>query len=212
MYLSRLKLNQARRSARELLLNPYLLHQAVYRAFPDKEDGGPGRVLYRVDESKRSNSFYLLVQSDKEPNWQKADFLTDCLAEPPKQKILAPSFNVGQTLYFRLRANPSVKKQEEGKKNGRRLGLLQEEDQLRWLKQKGESGGFALSSCDTVTEGVIQSEQGNPDKKQLRHFAVRFDGILRVMDAELFRKSVEEGIGPAKGFGFGLLSVASVRN
>ncbi len=211
MYLSQLKLNPSFRRTREIMINPYMLHQAVYRAFPDKADGGPGRVLYRIDENKNCNAIYLLVQSDKEPHWQKVDFILDCLSEPVEQKVLAPSFKVGQTLCFRVRANPSVKKQEEGKKNGRRLGLLNEEDQLKWLKQKGESGGFALISCDTVPEGVIQNERGNQDKEKLRHFAVRFDGMLRVTDAELFLKALEDGIGPAKGFGFGLLSLAPIK-
>ncbi len=38
--------------------------------------------------------------------------------------------------------------------------------------------------------------------------AARFDGLLRVSDAEKFAHAVENGIGKARGFGFGLLSVA----
>lgn len=39
-------------------------------------------------------------------------------------------------------------------------------------------------------------------------FSVRFDGILTVTDQALFRTTLEKGIGSAKGFGFGLLSIA----
>ena len=209
MYLSRLKLNQSRRSTRELLLNPYRLHQAVYRAFPDKEDSGPGRVLYRVDENKRSNAVHLVVQSDKEPNWQKADFITDCLLEPAEQKVFAPRFEVGQTMRFRVRANPSVKKQTEGKKNGYRLGLLREEDQLKWFRQKAETGGFDLLTYRVLPEGVVHAETGKVIGK-LGHYAVRYEGVLRVFNSELFAITVKDGIGAAKGFGFGLLSVATI--
>jgi CRISPR system Cascade subunit CasE len=38
--------------------------------------------------------------------------------------------------------------------------------------------------------------------------AARFEGVLTVNDAEEFSKAVENGIGSAKGFGFGLLSLA----
>ena len=40
--------------------------------------------------------------------------------------------------------------------------------------------------------------------------AARFDGTLAVADAETFALAVENGIGKARGFGFGLLSVAPV--
>ncbi len=211
MYLSRLKLNLARRSTRELLINPYRLHQAVYRAFPDKKDGGPGRVLYRVDENRRSGAVSLVIQSEKEPDWPKADFITDCLLEAAEHKVYAPRFQAGQTLYFRVRANPSVKKQAEGKKNGYRLGLLREEDQLKWLRQKAETGGFDLLTYRVLPEGVVHAETGKV-VGQLGHYAVCFEGMLCVVNPELFATTVKDGIGAAKGFGFGLLSVAPVRS
>ena len=40
--------------------------------------------------------------------------------------------------------------------------------------------------------------------------AARFDGTLAVADAETFARAVENGIGKARGFGFGLLSVAPI--
>src|SRR4030042_251385 len=123
MYLSRLKLNPAVRITREMLINPYTLHQAVYRAFPDKSDGGAGRVLYRIEQDQRSGTVSLLVQSEKTPDWTKADYLGECLLEKAELKPFDPRMLDGQRLYFRLRANPSVKKQAEGKKNGYRRGL-----------------------------------------------------------------------------------------
>ena len=72
MYLSRLKLNPATRKTRELMISPYQLHQAIYHAFPER--GGAGRVLYRIDENQRLGTISLLVQSEKEPDWQKAEY------------------------------------------------------------------------------------------------------------------------------------------
>jgi CRISPR system Cascade subunit CasE len=38
-----------------------------------------------------------------------------------------------------------------------------------------------------------------------------FDGALSVTDAAAFRAALETGIGPAKAFGFGLLSLSRAR-
>jgi CRISPR system Cascade subunit CasE len=209
MYLSRLKLNSNNRTTRELNINQYLLHQAIYRAFPDVSVGGAGRILYRLDIS-HDGKINLLVQSEKVPDWDKAEILTKCLEEPvEKPKDFPPPFTEGQTLFFLLRANPSIKKKEENKKNGYRLGLIKEEDQLSWFKNKAEQGGFAVISCQTIPEGI--SKEDNKEQT-LRHYAVRFEGVLKVVNPELFKQTVERGIGSAKGFGFGLLSVAPVRD
>lgn len=211
MYISRLKLNPARRGARELLMNPYSLHQAVYRAFPDDNDGGPGRVLYRVDEHQRLGTISLLVQSEKKPDWSKADFIIDCLSEPVERKIYSPALQTGQTLRFRVRANPTIKKKLDGKENGYRLGLLREEDQLKWLNRKAVESGFSVMSCRTSPEGMTHDDRNFNGQDKMRHFAVRFEGVLKITNKELFTKTIEKGIGSAKGFGFGLLSLARIK-
>jgi CRISPR system Cascade subunit CasE len=211
MYLSRLKLNPSLRKTRELLINPYTLHQAVYRAFPDRELGGPGRVLYRVDQSQRFGIVSLLVQSEKAPDWNKVDFLTECILKEAECKTFSPYLINGQHLYFHLRANPTVKRQAEGKKNGFRMGLLREEDQIKWLQRKAEESGFTIVTCQAKPEGIIQDERGQGVKSTLRHYAVRFTGMLKVLDPGIFTAALYDGIGPAKGFGFGLLSVAPVK-
>lgn len=210
MHLSRLKLDPLRRSTHELCLSPYLLHHAAFRAFPDESDGGPDRVRYRLDVDHQGNT-NLLVQSEKEPDWDKAALLKQCLLEPAACRQFSPEFRSGKTLYFQLRANPTVKKQTEGKKNGFRLGLFGKEDQLTWFRNKAEEGGFALVNCRVTLEGIVHDKKGSDDKK-LSHYAVRFEGILEVNDPEAFLKTLECGIGPAKGFGFGLLSIAPVRS
>ena len=47
-------------------------------------------------------------------------------------------------------------------------------------------------------------------KKDLPLFGVRFDGVLQVTDVGALVEAVRGGIGPAKAFGFGLLSLAPV--
>lgn len=212
MYLSQLILDLGSFNTRRMLLNPYSLHQAICRAFPDAADGGTGRVLYRLDENSSSRAASLLVQSEKQPDWWKAEWLSGCLVEPPKTKPYLPQFHKGDLLYFRLRANPSVKKQVEGKKNGQRLGLLREEDQLRWLSRKAAACGSTVLSCNVIREGIERSEKLAASDDRMSLLAVRFEGILRVENPDTFLASLQSGIGSGKGIGFGLLSIAAVRN
>jgi len=168
-------------------------------------------VLYRLDLEPRSNTVSLLVQSEKEPEWNRVDYLTECIIQKPEYKQLTPHINSGQQLHFRLRANPSVKRHTDGKANGCRVGLLREEDQLKWLYKKAEESGFTVVDCRAIPEGIIQDERGQTEKGKIRHYAVRFEGVLKVLNPDNFTDVLNNGIGPAKGFGFGLLSVAPVR-
>ena len=43
---------------------------------------------------------------------------------------------------------------------------------------------------------------------RLTFASVLFEGVLEVTDAERFRQALEQGIGSAKAYGFGLLSIA----
>lgn len=168
-------------------------------------------MLYRIDQNQHSGTVSLLVQSEKTPAWKKADYLSECLFEQAEGKPFAPNIISGQCLYFRLRANPSVKKQTEGKKNGYRLGLLREEDQLSWLNRKAGTNGFSLMTCRVVPEGIVHDDKSRAKQDKASHFGVLFEGELKVVNTDTFIAALSNGIGSAKGFGFGLLSIALVR-
>jgi hypothetical protein len=67
------------------------------------------------------------------------------------QKSLKYKFEQGQTLYFLLRANPTMKKASATNPQvTKRQGLLKEEEQIDWLKRKSKSSGFNILSCRTI--------------------------------------------------------------
>lgn len=143
-----------------------------------------------------------------------------------------------QVLSFRLLANPTKRIGKSAEANsdlkGKRVGLLREEEQIEWLirkgkeREKGEPGGFEIIMKEIEDEyGEIKlvprvevrvlGKQRNRKKLDgnlydTTHLAVQFDGLLRVKDATAFRETLIRGIGPAKAFGFGLLSVAPIRS
>ncbi len=223
MYLSRLILNTKNPIARRDLTYPYELHRTVFSGFP-KDIGQAGeRVLYRLDglDGAGNGTLVLLVQSTAEPDWshlgsgERAGYLLpvercpDGVERNPAVMPVDPLFRTGQVLAFRLRANPTVKKDREGKEQGRREGILREEDQLEWLRRKAEKGGFAVLFVQTSPQGLEAINGGRgAGPRGAKMIAVRFDGLLRVSDPEAFRETLIHGIGSGKGFGFGLLSLA----
>ncbi|MBM3299495.1 MAG: type I-E CRISPR-associated protein Cas6/Cse3/CasE [Deltaproteobacteria bacterium] len=140
----------------------------------------------------------------------------------------------GQVFSFRLRANPTkrVGKVTRGDSDlkGKRVGLLREDEQIAWLirkgreREKGRPGGFEILMAEVVDRygqirevprvEIRREEKQRGRKKgprtfdEMTHLAVRFDGLLRITDANAFRETLARGIGSAKAFGFGLLSVA----
>jgi CRISPR system Cascade subunit CasE len=200
MFLSRLVLNIRSREARRDLSNAYELHRTVMRAFPCKDEGGPGRVLFRLDSDTSGNPPVVLVQSEKQPNWA---FLKDSgygQVDGPKPLDILPI--PGQRLRFRLRANPTVCRA------GKRQGLYREEDQRRWFERKATEAGFRPVGFSISPNGLVSSRKSGSDDVEPMHNAAVFDGVIEITDPGKFSEALRHGIGAAKGFGFGLLSIA----
>jgi len=225
MYLSRLFLNLRSRQVRRELSNLYELHRTVMHAFAayDKNDN---RVLFRMEIHPRTGVPVLLVQSPFKPDWgflaaPAKNYLLPLAECPsgvnrnPAVKTFDLELKKGQKLIFRLKANPTVKKtmQEAGKKDRKiRLGLVREEDQLKWLERKLSASGASMLSARTSNQTKLGGERKRGDEKQsLTFISVQFDGVLQVKDPALLLSALQLGIGSGKGMGFGLLSLAPVR-
>jgi len=225
MYLSRLILNPRSRQVQRELADPYEMHRTLCRAFPNAnfEENEPSGILFRVDLHPKTSVPTLLVQSQHKPDWsfllaERKNYLLDEAALPlgvenPAWKEIAPKFHQGQALAFRLRANPTVKKDREGRKQGRRVGLYREKEQLAWLERKIETAGGRLLSAHITGKDELRGKlfTEKDDARRMRFVSAQFDGILQVKDPDLLVKNIASGIGSGKGLGFGLLSLASIR-
>jgi CRISPR system Cascade subunit CasE len=170
---------------------------------------GDPRVLFRIEDT--ADGTQVIVQSHLEPHWDKAFANLAVLSGPPEHKLFEPHLQSNRLYRFRLLANPTAKKttEREGKLSKARVGLFREEDQRAWLARKLEAAG----ACPVEYRPVSRSSQyskKNPakDSQVQTHWAVLFEGVLKVMDPEKLSAAIESGIGSAKGFGFGLLSLA----
>ena len=79
--------------------------------------------------------------------------------------------------------------------------------QRAWLDRKAERAGFRVLDCRVSDRGFQVSRKGD-GAPPLRHLCVDFEGVLQVTDPDRFLAAMRSGIGSAKGFGFGLLSIA----
>ena len=241
MHYSRLLLNVQSSQVRKDLASDHEMHRTVMSAFADlrlaeesnlrqRQNADSGSILWRVDRDRRRGIVMLLVQSELSPDWQPLRDRYPGYVTTPSDSDLPPismmdrtlSFSPGKVFQFRLRANPTRKERTEGRKNGRRLGLVTPEEQRAWLKRKAadESSGFQLGRFDVVpnpdsqrhggTANVIGEDQRATITRQLTHVAAIFEGTLSVTVPELFQQTLRSGIGSAKAFGFGLLSIARV--
>ncbi len=229
MYLSRLILNPRSRQVQRELADPYEMHRTISRAFAggvfriNRQEEAATGILFRVDVHPLTGVPTLLVHSHTQPDWSfllttRKDYLfgQDELPlgiENLAMKQVDLQLRAGQVLAFRLRANPTVKKDREGKKQGRRVGLFREEEQLAWLKRKIEATGGMLVSAHVAGKtnllGKLFTEKD--DERRMRFVSAQFDGVLQVKDPDLLAKTITAGVGSGKGFGFGLLSLAPVR-
>lgn len=191
--------------------NPYQLHQALWRLFPGQEDAERD-FLFRVEQMQNGVGASVLLQSILQP--QTGEQCPLILA----QRDYVLNVQNGQRLRFRLRANPikTIKDCSKGtvEKKGKiftktvRVPLLHEEQQQAWLERKLQD--FAqLETLIVQPEPVLyfrKAKEGRSGKIQ----TVMFDGVLTVTDAEAFKSQTTQGIGAAKAFGCGLLSIARI--
>lgn len=207
MYLSQLVVNRSDPLVQRDLGNPYELHRTILGAFPRFAQARP-RILFRVEFGWPTT---ILVQSMSQPDWRGLLALGGYLRDTPVIKTVdGLTIDTGQDLYFRLRANPTRK--PTGTKN--RVALIEPQARLDWLSRQGSTHGFSPAPGRmVVTAGPWQTfAVGKPSagRNQITINFVDFEGYLVVTDRDKLMQAMQSGIGPAKGFGCGLLSLARV--
>jgi len=182
----------------------YALHQALWELFPNRLDEARD-FLFRVEHEKTGQGIMLLMQSKQSP--------LEAVESVEVQAIRDYKLNLseGQRIRFLLKANPvKTIKDEKGRKNAKgevkscRVPLIKEEQQLQWLAKKLD--GIAVPEEVSVSNGLpMYFKKGNQAGKIV---PVQFEGIARVVNADAFSRLLENGVGPAKALGCGMLSVA----
>ncbi|WP_059010275.1 type I-E CRISPR-associated protein Cas6/Cse3/CasE [Streptomyces specialis] len=237
MFLTRFRLNTARVGARRLLSSPQVLHAAVMASFAEAPShGGHGpRVLWRIDRNSKAETL-LYVVSPVRPDlthlveqagwpatptagWKTYDY-ADFLS-----KLAA-----GDTWSFRLTANPVHSIRRKDGEPTKRTAHVTPRHQKQWLIKHQENAGFrvlerpaerqVLPDGGDAYELIVhdrrdlafgKTEQPSGRLNRVTLATATFDGRLAVTDPDALRRTLTSGLGKAKAYGCGLMTLAPAR-
>lgn len=223
MYLTQMPLNPQRRSTRDLVASPQRVHAAVLAGFlPGVSERG--RVLWRLDVDG-AHSLNLFVVSTEVPSFdalaEQAGWSSNPVWRTAEYDRFLDRLEHGQRWVFRLVANPvrAVRDPRNGVRRGQRVPLIKETDQRNWLMERAEKSGFSLIPGTSGVENLmVTNSQRSTFERRTDGTArtvtvqrVQYDGVLEVADPQTLRGTLVSGIGSAKGYGCGLLTLAPAK-
>lgn len=217
MYLTRYVVNPARRGTRRLLASQQRVHAAVLSGFPP---GLPtGRVLWRLDQSGHRTE--LFIASAAKPDLthlvEETGWPTSSTWETADYQPFLDRLEAGQRWAFRLTANPVRRTTPTGPgSRGQVKAHVTPAQQEGWLLSKAARLGFAVPDGLTgVPQVVVKdrrtarfSRRSDGASREVTVAMATFEGLLEVTDADSLRRSLTEGVGRAKAYGCGLLTLA----
>lgn len=215
MYLSRFAFNPARRGTGRLLASPQRVHAAVMSAYPP---GLEARPLWRVDRLSRHELLLYIVGSAK-PDLthlvEQAGWPTSATWDTTSYDQFLARLDAGQAWRFRLAANPVRSVATQRGVRGKVVPVGSVEKQEGWLRGRAGRWGFTLdqppngvSLTGRGQDGFTRRDDGDNEHRRVTITRARFDGVLTVTDPELLRAALTTGMGRAKAYGCGLMTLA----
>lgn len=222
-YLTRMEINPRRREARRYLGSPQVMHAAVEAAFSARESGE--RRLWRID--RVGEAVWLYIVSTSRPD---LTHVMEAIGRPAtsswETKEYGPFLDRlgnGQVWGFRLTANPTHSgRKRPGSRDTQRFGHLTASQQEQWLAARlGRWGASSVTqvnedasrdtagSFSVVGREVVQFTHGHEARRsRVTLTRASYEGLLQITDAQKLRSALVEGMGHAKAYGCGLMTLA----
>jgi len=204
MWLTRITPDLRRRDVHDDLDDTVKMHRRVMTLAEDNL-GDQARhqagILYRIETTPAG--VHLLVQTRGEPLIGRLpDGYGTC--ETEDLRVRFESLSTGTHVRYTIAANATKRLAGvRGEKAGK-LTTLTGADAEEWWRQRAAANGLDV---DTVTAARQESARSGDRNRPIKHTVTRFDGTATVTDPDLLRIALEEGIGRAKAYGCGLLSL-----
>lgn len=228
-FLSRVRFNPTRRDTRRLCGSAQSMHAAVLGSHPDLALGNSSeqRVLWRLDQYS-SHDIQLYVVSPTKPDFtgliEQAGWPSRPEWDTTDYAPFLAALGSDQTWRYRLTANPVrvlPKRPGDPRRRGKVSPHLTVRQQQEWLAKQAQTWGFKVPADDVhgiqvevrdrrsvsfVRRGPSDSSPGRVPLTQ-----ATFTGTLTVTDAVAFRAALTGGMGRAKAYGCGLMTLAPLR-
>ena len=204
MYLSKVFINFKKPK------NIYQIHQDLWSLFPNQEDQDRS-FLFRVEQQVGLGAS-ILLQSELKPIVVNKH--TNLLAV----RDYPISVQENQKFRFLLVANPiktikdeKARLNKKGLVKSNRVPLIKEEEQENWLARKlcswAKLESLVIRPCHPLYFYKKDEEQKGYGGKIV---PVAFEGVFNLQNPDEMIKNLKTGIGPAKAFGCGLLSISKL--
>jgi len=200
----------------ERVASGYAGHEVVWSWFADSPERRRD-FLYRQEGAGSQVRFYTLSMRpplDPLGIWRI------------ESKPFAPKIGEGDRLLFSLRANPIRRRAAGPGEGGRHDVVMDAKYRMRregnipppepelvqtqgyaWLSARANAHGFEIRPENVRVDGYRQNRLRRSNGGEMRLTTVEIEGRLMVGDPALFVETLHTGLGPAKGFGCGLMLV-----
>ncbi|GGO67549.1 type I-E CRISPR-associated protein Cas6/Cse3/CasE [Bowmanella pacifica] len=226
MFLSKVSLNNSALAKKELVKlvdkGAYASHQLLWKLFADPT-ATERPFIFREEQCHGAPIFYVLSHI---PPIHRPEIFTQ------QVKPFTPKLEPGSRLAFQLRANPTINI-KDGSKNGKTHDVLmhakrqlpenkdkdiqhvkkvQESAAKQWLmdEERLNAIGVAMELEPDVVSYQQHCTYKRDTRAPIRFSTVDYQGVIKVMEPELFIGKLSAGIGRAKAFGCGLMLIRRV--
>lgn len=230
MYFSRINVMPQQLSRNDMIkmfaADSYNDHQLLWRLFGDddqrqfiyRREQGNDQQDARLGQSNALPVFYMVSKDAPQS-------VNGLLAQ---SKAYDPKITAGSQFAFDLRVNPTVAKRDPNKKHSAKhdvlllanreakQGELSPQQKAANIKQVADN--WLLSRCEQYGFS-IDPQAFLHDRHEVHRFvkakskhsvnisSLDYHGLLTVQNVELFRKTLFEGLGRARGFGCGMMMI-----
>lgn len=239
-YLSRVMLNAARPQTRRLMSDPHRMKAHILADFAYQPVAE--RVLWRLGHRTvlgATAQGELLILTQSRQTWmglvEQYGYPGADGGEPVIRDYsrLLGLVSLGREFAFRVRVNPvqnASALEHPTRSEAQRLAAGARSRPLRvahrtaaaqtdWFLKRAEKWGFAIPESTSgepdlrlIDRERLDFTKGAGSGHRVRIGTATFEGRLRVVDVDRFAASLVSGIGPAKGYGCGLLTLAGLQH
>ena len=200
LFISRIRLNIANHKARTDLSNRDRMHKTLCQLVDTARVAG--HILWRYETDPAP---CVLVQSSSPPDLARLPSNYGTIEGPHHLAPHLQRLQPGQTVTFRLVANPIIKQRTGGRNGAKQRKAVPRSALSSWTEQRLEAAGLTLLP-DSVH--ITANSEPHPRNPKARLYIACIDGHAVIDNPTQLTETTQNGIGASKTYGCGLITVS----